>query len=74
VVRYFVRCSCCDRAFWLAERATLLPEHHAWERQAAGHQERTDRCEGSKNPGIWIGEGAGPISGWPREGDGALSN
>lgn len=68
-MRYLVRCICCDRAFWQAERASLLPEHAAWERRATAHTERDGGCAGGRRPGHWIGEGEGPIRGWPRGGN-----
>jgi hypothetical protein len=68
-VRYLVRCACCDRAFWRTEREGPLPEHHPWERQGTAHRERAADCLGGGRAGYWIGEGAGPIRGWPREGE-----
>ncbi|MGH2391336.1 MAG: hypothetical protein ACRDIE_24340 [Chloroflexota bacterium] len=67
-MRWLVRWTYCDRAFWQDERAAPLPEHSAWERQAAAHRESGAFCEGAGATGYWIGEGDGPIGGRPREG------
>ncbi|HZS87306.1 MAG TPA: hypothetical protein VFE42_07445 [Chloroflexota bacterium] len=65
-MRYLVRCRQCDRAFWRPERDTPVPAHGRWDRRSAAHGESEGRCEGSARPGYWIGEGEGPITGWPR--------
>jgi hypothetical protein len=65
-MRYLVRCTRCDRAFWQPKRDAPVPAHGRWDRQRTAHLESEIRCEGSGKPGHWIGEGEGPITGWPR--------
>ena len=68
-MRYFVRCLACDRAFWLTATDAPCPVHTRWERQARGHLESARACEGSAREGYWIGEGEGPLRGWPGAAD-----
>lgn len=61
---YLVRCARCDRAFWLASPDAPAPEHSRWDRRVAAQHESASRCDGSGQPGYWIGEGA-TLRGWP---------
>lgn len=65
-VRYLVHCARCDRAFWQAARDAPVPEHSRWDRRATTQHAAESRCDGSVQPGYWIAEGAGPLTGWPR--------
>jgi hypothetical protein len=64
-MRYLVRCLVCDRAFWLEAREAPVPLHSRWNRRLQRAQADGDRCGGSACPGFWIGEGDGPLAGWP---------
>ncbi len=58
-----VRCLCCDRAFWLATATAACPTHAAWERRPTGYHQSASHCDGSAQPGYWIGQGDGPLPG-----------
>ncbi|GAC1435310.1 MAG: hypothetical protein NVSMB65_09290 [Chloroflexota bacterium] len=63
---YLVRCARCDQAFWLPEHDAAVPEHAGWDRKMAAQARARERCEGSAQPGYWVGEGEGPVRDWPR--------
>jgi len=70
MTRYLARCVRCDRAFWQPRRDEVTPEHTRWDRRAATRADLTgeSHCEGSMQPGYWIGEdeGEGPLQGRSR--------